>query len=436
MFYISNVRVEGFWGKYTAQTNFYKDVNILIGKNGTGKTTFMDLLQAVLRVDPVLLYALEFATINIVLKDGRKQRTISVTKNSESDRPYDVATYHVGNKSYQLPLHPRELERYRFTRLPIKAVESFNEVKQAIDSIVNVASLSVHRISHDELYEEDEPYSRNRRVSPVPVVDKRIDKLANDLKLYQLSLAEQEKEVSSVFQKEVLASMLFDKNFDVIDISEAAKTELGKEKSQLTRAFLELNALDGSVSEKIGEHFSALDKSVKSVKKWRAQRNEDLRERAVLDLEALIPLPLLKRTRHIINLSLKAEKQKQEISKPIAEFLNSASEFMNDKRLFIDSSTGTLIISKDDEVIPLLELSSGEKQLLILLIETLLQRSRFFIFLADEPEISLHIEWQEKIISSIRKLNPSSQIIVATHSPEIAGGWKDYIIDMGDIVHG
>jgi len=58
------------------------------------------------------------------------------------------------------------------------------------------------------------------------------------------------------------------------------------------------------------------------------------------------------------------------------------------------------------------------------------------MFFADEPELSLHIEWQEKIISSIRDLNPNSQIIVATHSPEIAGRWRENMIDMEDIIIG
>ena len=78
-------------------------------------------------------------------------------------------------------------------------------------------------------------------------------------------------------------------------------------------------------------------------------------------------------------------------------------------------------------------LSSGEKQLLILLIEALLQRESNCIFLADEPEISLHIEWQREIISSVLSLNPNAQIIVATHSPEIAGKYKSKIKKMSEI---
>ena len=77
-----------------------------------------------------------------------------------------------------------------------------------------------------------------------------------------------------------------------------------------------------------------------------------------------------------------------------------------------------------------------EKQLLILFIEALLQRQRPFIFLADEPELSLHISWQRGILSAIRSINPNAQIVVATHSPEIAGKFRDCLMDMEDILRG
>ena len=116
------------------------------------------------------------------------------------------------------------------------------------------------------------------------------------------------------------------------------------------------------------------------------------------------------------------------------QFLKIASDFMLDKELSIERSSGRLIVFKEGKQINLLDLSSGEKQLLILLIETLLQKNKPFVFLADEPEISLHIEWQEKIVASVKALNSSAQIIAATHSPEIAGGWREHIIDMEDII--
>ena len=54
--------------------------------------------------------------------------------------------------------------------------------------------------------------------------------------------------------------------------------------------------------------------------------------------------------------------------------------------------------------------------------------------LMDEPEISLHIEWQERLITLIRSLNPNAQIILCTHSPAIImNGWADAVTEMEEI---
>ena len=53
----------------------------------------------------------------------------------------------------------------------------------------------------------------------------------------------------------------------------------------------------------------------------------------------------------------------------------------------------------------------------------------------DEPEISLHIEWQYNLIDYIRMLNPKAQLVISTHSPSIFGqGWGDKVKYMNDIV--
>jgi len=56
------------------------------------------------------------------------------------------------------------------------------------------------------------------------------------------------------------------------------------------------------------------------------------------------------------------------------------------------------------------------------------------IFIADEPELSLHVLWQEKLISSLRGLNPNAQIISATHSPDIVGSLSKQAIDMESLI--
>jgi predicted ATP-binding protein involved in virulence len=52
----------------------------------------------------------------------------------------------------------------------------------------------------------------------------------------------------------------------------------------------------------------------------------------------------------------------------------------------------------------------------------------------DEPEISLHIEWQQQLIPRVRSLKPNVQIIMTTHSPAlIMDGWMDAVYDVDDI---
>lgn len=75
------------------------------------------------------------------------------------------------------------------------------------------------------------------------------------------------------------------------------------------------------------------------------------------------------------------------------------------------------------------QLSSGEKQILLILTTVFLQEEKPNVLLMDEPEISLHISWQDRLIGLIRKLNPNCQLILTTHSPNIfANGWEDKIV--------
>ena len=116
------------------------------------------------------------------------------------------------------------------------------------------------------------------------------------------------------------------------------------------------------------------------------------------------------------------------------KYIEIVGNFIKDKE-FSFSDKGELMIKlkrSAKDVLPLLmkSLSSGEKQLLILLTETLLQRKTNYVFIADEPELSLHIEWQRNLIKSIRELNPNAQILFATHAPEIAANFPKKLILM------
>jgi ABC-type multidrug transport system ATPase subunit len=97
-------------------------------------------------------------------------------------------------------------------------------------------------------------------------------------------------------------------------------------------------------------------------------------------------------------------------------FVHTGKEFDEKEFYFIKSGIQTPILPKN--------LSSGEKQILLILLKTLLQDRKEYILSMDEPEISLHIDWQRSLIKHIRKINPNCQIIITTHSPTIFyQGW-------------
>ncbi len=70
-------------------------------------------------------------------------------------------------------------------------------------------------------------------------------------------------------------------------------------------------------------------------------------------------------------------------------------------------------------------LSSGEKQILIIFGNSILRKGKDNVFIIDEPELSLHLQWQERLIDDIGSLNTGAQFVFATHSPEIIAGNED-----------
>ncbi len=80
------------------------------------------------------------------------------------------------------------------------------------------------------------------------------------------------------------------------------------------------------------------------------------------------------------------------------------------------------------------QLSSGEKQILAIMLTVLVEDQQPYVLFMDEPEVSLHIEWQKRLIELILELNPNVQIILTTHSPAvIMNGWMDRVTEVSDI---
>lgn len=425
MFKIDRVEIDGFWGNFYLETNLNENVNIFIGRNGSGKTTFINFLEASLTADLGLLGSLQFNEIRLSLKNQNKTRKIKITRIPEAALTYDRLNFRIGRYSFQLPLLPKETD-YRRTHLHPKYIDAINKVHDALSRLINISWLSVHR----ELLEDEyrDPYTR-RTVPEKNPVDRRIDDLAKRFTQYQLQLQSESNKLSDSFRKQVLVSMLYSDVFDTFSMQQEARLDLQSVKAGLYRTYTDLGAFDPEVSRRIDEHINRINKSVDA---WKASQTK----KKDLFVNDVLPLSLLNRTQHIVELSTDIENKKKAIFKPVEDYLEILRKFAKDKTFSLNPDlSGELLVYKGKTKLSLEQLSSGEKQLFILLTEALLQRGQPFIFIADEPELSLHIEWQKQILSFIKELNPNSQIIVATHAPEVAGRWRNYITNMEDIIH-
>ena len=135
---------------------------------------------------------------------------------------------------------------------------------------------------------------------------------------------------------------------------------------------------------------------------------------------------------------LNGDEEKQEkaasLSIPKRKFQDMMDELFAYTRKKIDRKSNEIFFYQDDEKLSPYKLSSGEKQMLVILLTALVRNGERSVLFMDEPEASLHIEWQQKLIAMIRNLNPDMQLILTTHSPAmIMEGWMEDVTEISEI---
>lgn len=169
------------------------------------------------------------------------------------------------------------------------------------------------------------------------------------------------------------------------------------------------------------------DKNVKSELDWQLY----LLQRRYLDYQVNIG------NKMIDLLSGNDDEQRKKaagLSQAKKRFQDLIDELFSYTRKKIDRKRNDIAFHQDGELLLPYKLSSGEKQMLIILLTVLVQNNEHCVLFMDEPEASLHIEWQQKLIAMIRELNPNVQIILKTHSPAvIMEGWLDAVTEVSDI---
>lgn len=122
------------------------------------------------------------------------------------------------------------------------------------------------------------------------------------------------------------------------------------------------------------------------------------------------------------------------IQKRITHFIEIVNELFADSHKTIEIVNSQLAVKQNNEYLSLDKLSSGEKQMMLITLKTFLTHEQPAVLFMDEPEISMHITWQNQLIDVLRELNPNAQLFITTHSPSVLSkGWGDKITYMEDI---
>ena len=124
----------------------------------------------------------------------------------------------------------------------------------------------------------------------------------------------------------------------------------------------------------------------------------------------------------------------QQLSQAKTRFQDIVDElFAETGKKLVRTENGLRFSQIGESLVPY-QLSSGEKQMLVILLTVLVEDLQPTVLFMDEPEVSLHIEWQKRLIDLIVELNPNVQVILTTHSPAvIMNGWVDHVTDVSDI---
>ena len=113
------------------------------------------------------------------------------------------------------------------------------------------------------------------------------------------------------------------------------------------------------------------------------------------------------------------------LSLPKRKFQDMIDELFSYTHKTIDRKSNDIVFYQNGERLLPYKLSSGEKQMLVILLTVLVRDDDHCVLFMDEPEASLHIEWQQKLIGMIRNLNPNVQLIME--------GWLDAVTEVSEI---
>lgn len=412
---VKSLQIKKLWGYRNLNIRFKPEVNCLIGRNGSGKTSVMHIIWSMLTGDLGSLASRDWASAKLTLQEWRTE---------SPDVELEVRQEHAGEFVVRIDDRQWELNelmfhtRGRYAAASRRVNEVAEEAIAAIRSHSDAVWLPVSRRLPISDIDDSDAELRRVHGSQLESVDHTMRRLMREMRDYRARINVEQTKHFKQFERDVLMLMLYDPKRR----SEGGSFRLTDrdDEQRLVRAFRDAGLMNDALRDRISDHFSA---ALRVSKKFGSGDE--------LDSEDWSVLPVIERTHRMLEIAEQLEKGREGLLEAVNRFIDIANEFLAPKSLILDEGGQVFVADpRLDEPLAPSRLSSGEKQVLILLVQALLGEDKPVVYLADEPELSLHVEWQEMLIRSLKDLGGEMQLIVATHSPDIVSGFGDSVIDL------
>lgn len=438
---ISEIRILGLFGHLDHKIPLDgAGITFIHGPNGCGKTTVLKLVSAVFSWDTSTLFETNFSRIDIEKDDGTIFSILKEYKvTEETDRQVPVLKFSMDDSRIEPFTLSRDSTGVRF---PVSEIEEFLPFLIRVGPREWIDRNTGNRIEYQDVLDRFSDrlphFSRKKRpewlVSYISSINLHFIKTQRLLKVdYAASRRGRSDEQSVTDVIQIYAN-------EIKEIISRKLAEQAAVSQQRDRSFPErllTITTDESVSEDLIRQMYAETEA----------KIQGLVDAGLIDQQKNISLPSKKfeeTEKKVLSLYLNDVNNKlsvfDELQNKIQVFLDIVAKKLRTKRFSVNRTDGFLIESLHRLGEPLhpTQLSSGEQHQIVLFYELIFKAEKNSFFLVDEPEISLHIDWQRSFLSDIHKISSlgDRNFLIATHSPQIIGNHRELAVALEEGILG